>query len=159
LQGFRKTNFPKINALDSLTATEKIPFMTLKKVDLRNTGQFPGLLLDYLDQKPDLAEFYNIYPTIENAAEIIKQRAGFDSEKRKTLVHVLEEQYHGSPFKPDFSILLDSKTFTVTTGHQLNIFTGPLYIIYKIVTTIKLARELKETYPEYNFVPVYWMAT
>ena len=133
--------------------------MTLKKVDLRNTGQFPGLLLDYLDQKPDLAEFYNIYPTIENAAEIIKQRAGFDSEKRKTLVHVLEEQYHGSPFKPDFSILLDSKTFTVTTGHQLNIFTGPLYIIYKIVTTIKLARELKETYPEYNFVPVYWMAT
>ncbi|TDE12484.1 bacillithiol biosynthesis cysteine-adding enzyme BshC [Dyadobacter psychrotolerans] len=133
--------------------------MTLKKVDLRNTGQFPALLLDYLDQKPGLAEFYSNYPAIENAAEVIRQKAGFDSGKRKTLVEVLEKQYHGSPFKPDFSVLLDSKTFTVTTGHQLNIFTGPLYIIYKIVTTIKLAQELKKAYPENNFVPVYWMAT
>src|SRR5690606_12180634 len=45
------------------------------------------------------------------------------------------------------------------TGHQLNLFTGPLYFIYKIVTTINLALELKIAYPEKNFVPVYWMAT
>ena len=133
--------------------------MTLKKVDLRNTGQFPALLLDYLDKKPSLEEFYNIYPTLENAEKVIEGRMNFDIEKRKTLVQVLEKQYHGSPFKPDFSTLSDSKTFTVTTGHQLNIFAGPLYIIYKIVTTIKLAQELKQAYPEYNFVPVYWMAT
>lgn len=133
--------------------------MTLKKVDLRNTGQFPALLLDYLDQKPSLQEFYSIYPTIDNAKKSIDSRADFEQEKRQTLVQVLEEQYHGSPHKPDFSILLNSKTFTVTTGHQLNIFAGPLYIIYKIVTTIKLAQELKQAYPDCNFVPVYWMAT
>jgi bacillithiol biosynthesis cysteine-adding enzyme BshC len=145
--------------LDSLLATEKPPFMTLKKVDLRNTGQFPALLLDYLDKKPGLSAFYSIYPDIEQARDAIEQRLDFGTEKRTTLVDVLEEQYKNIGHKPDFSILLDSKTFTVTTGHQLNIFTGPLYIIYKIVTTIKLAQQLKQAYPEYNFVPVYWMAT
>ncbi|WP_416171478.1 bacillithiol biosynthesis protein BshC [Algoriphagus boritolerans] len=51
------------------------------------------------------------------------------------------------------------KTFTVTTGHQLNLFTGPLYFIYKIVSTINLAKNLQSAYPEYHFVPVYWMAS
>jgi bacillithiol biosynthesis cysteine-adding enzyme BshC len=57
------------------------------------------------------------------------------------------------------NLLADSNTFTITTGHQLNIFTGPLYFIYKIVTAINLAKDLKAKFPECNFVPVYWMAT
>src|SRR5690606_3641046 len=55
--------------------------------------------------------------------------------------------------------LRESTTFTITTGHQLNIFTGPLYFLYKIIATINLCKTLKSTYPGYNFVPVYWMAT
>ncbi|RYG20080.1 MAG: bacillithiol biosynthesis cysteine-adding enzyme BshC, partial [Chitinophagaceae bacterium] len=55
--------------------------------------------------------------------------------------------------------LADENTFTVTTGHQLNLFTGTLYFIYKIVTTINLALELKIANPDKNFVPIYWMAT
>lgn len=145
--------------MDSLLATEKPPFMTLHSVDLRTTGQFPALLLDYLDQKPTLASFYSIFPTLENAEKAILNKKGFTADKRKTLVDVLTKQYRGLPYLPDFSILLQENTFTVTTGHQLNIFTGPLYIIYKIVTIIKLAEALKAKYPEYNFVPLYWMAT
>ncbi|MEM7110661.1 MAG: bacillithiol biosynthesis cysteine-adding enzyme BshC, partial [Bacteroidota bacterium] len=49
--------------------------------------------------------------------------------------------------------------FTVTTGHQLNLFTGPLYVIYKIITVINTCRHLAEQYPDYNFVPLYWMAS
>jgi bacillithiol biosynthesis cysteine-adding enzyme BshC len=41
----------------------------------------------------------------------------------------------------------------------LNLFTGPLYFLYKIISTINLTAELKAKYPEYYFVPVYWMAT
>jgi bacillithiol biosynthesis cysteine-adding enzyme BshC len=133
--------------------------MTLHSLDLRATGQFPALLLDYLDQKPGLEEFYSIFPTLENAIEAIRNKKDFDPAKRQTLVDVLTAQYRGLPYLPDFSILLKETTFTVTTGHQLNIFTGPLYIIYKIVTTINLAKALKKAYPEYDFVPVYWMAT
>jgi bacillithiol biosynthesis cysteine-adding enzyme BshC len=117
------------------------------------------LLLDYLDKKPAVTDFYTCYPTLENFNQLILQQADFDQEKRETLVKVLDRQYQNLPQKPDFRSLLDSKTFTVTTGHQLNIFTGPLYVIYKLVTIINLAKELKKAYPDYNFVPVYWMAT
>ncbi len=133
--------------------------MRLHSVALRDTGQFPPLLLDYLDQKPELRGFYSVFPSRDEAIEAIKQRADFDSAKRKTLVEVLTKQYQNIADAPDFSTLLDKNTFTVTTGHQLNIFTGPLYVIYKIVTTVNLARTLKEAYPDYNFVPVYWMAS
>ncbi len=59
----------------------------------------------------------------------------------------------------EHSLLKSPNTFTITTGHQLNIFAGPLYFIYKIVTAIKLSRQLKEAFPDKNFVPVYWMAS
>ena len=56
-------------------------------------------------------------------------------------------------------MLANKNTFTVTTGHQLNLFTGPLYFLYKIVSAINLAARLKKEFPKDNFVPVYWMAT
>ena len=34
-----------------------------------------------------------------------------------------------------------------------------MYFLYKIISVINLTQELKEKYPEYNFVPIYWMAT
>ena len=49
--------------------------------------------------------------------------------------------------------LSDQNTFTVTTGHQLNLMGGPLYFLYKIITTINLAKELKSKYPQNNFIP------
>ncbi|CAF2659854.1 unnamed protein product [Rotaria sp. Silwood2] len=50
-------------------------------------------------------------------------------------------------------------TYTVTTGHQLNIFTGPLYFIYKVISTINLAKKISEENSRVKVVPVYWMAT
>jgi uncharacterized protein YllA (UPF0747 family) len=50
-------------------------------------------------------------------------------------------------------------TFTITTGHQLNLFSGPVFFVYKILQTIKTCTYLKEYFPDFNFVPVYWMAS
>src|SRR5439155_6237894 len=55
--------------------------------------------------------------------------------------------------------LLSTDTFTVTTAHQPNILTGPLYFIYKILHAIKLAEHLKTSLPQYHFVPVYYMGS
>ena len=55
--------------------------------------------------------------------------------------------------------LESTDTFTITTGHQLCVFTGPLYFIYKIVSTINLSLALKEKYPSKHFVPVFWLAS
>ncbi|QJD78090.1 bacillithiol biosynthesis cysteine-adding enzyme BshC [Spirosoma rhododendri] len=132
--------------------------MDCQYLPLTATGQLSSLFLDYIAQKDSLAPFYNHFPTPDAFRHQIAEKT-FDEQKRQTLVDALERQYAGIANKPDFSVLRQPNTFTVTTGHQLNIFTGPLYIVYKLVTTINLARKLAQQYPDYQFVPVYWMAT
>ena len=129
------------------------------------TGAFSGLLTDYIAQKPALSPFYHHFPTLANfAAQIEEKQASYPPEARKRLVAALRDQYGLAPdpepaIENNLLLLAEPTTFTVTTGHQLSLLTGPLYFIYKIVTAIKLARDLKAAYPQYDFVPVYWMAT
>ncbi|MEQ8879425.1 MAG: bacillithiol biosynthesis cysteine-adding enzyme BshC [Cyclobacteriaceae bacterium] len=136
--------------------------MILENIELEETHCFSPLFLDYLKQKSELKEFYHAFPEVENFEKLISQRA-FPEEKRNSLNRVLVEQY--GPLKTteavDFNIhsLNHERTFTVTTGHQLNIFSGPLYFIYKIVSTINACKALKSKYPDYHFVPIYWMAS
>ncbi|HEY4324346.1 MAG TPA: bacillithiol biosynthesis cysteine-adding enzyme BshC [Mucilaginibacter sp.] len=87
-----------------------------------------------------------------------------ESEKAKVASENLQQK--ASPTGGDLegawtaiNLLKSNNTYTITTGHQLNIFAGPLYFIYKIVTAIKLSQQLKEKFPDKNFVPVYWMAS
>jgi bacillithiol synthase len=129
-----------------------------QQIELTDTGVFPKLFLDYISKNENLRSLYNEFPDIEGFGKLIETKK-IQPDVRKTLVASLQKQYEGIENAPDFSTLLNENTFTVTTGHQLNIFTGPLYVIYKIVTTIRLAEELKKAYPSYNFVPIYWMAT
>ena len=119
---------------------------------------------DYLDQKSTLQSLYNRFPTLENfEAQIIEKKENFNEASRATLVSVLQQQYAtvatSALTNQNIDALNNPNTFTVTTGHQLNLFSGPLYFLYKIISTINLTKELKAKYPTYNFVPIYWMAT
>ncbi len=132
--------------------------MISQKIAINKVPGFSKLLLDYLESKPILASFYNQKPNIEGLKKAIENR-NFSKENRIVLNKEIAEQYQKLGIKADFSILKESNTFTVTTGHQLNLLTGPLYVIYKIVSTINLAKALKTALPSYNFVPVYWLAS
>lgn len=130
----------------------------------KETNYFSRLITDYLEQKEELKPFYNRFPLLENfLPQIEEKQADFSLEKREVLVKVLKEQYSNleisSTVSTNIDSLLQDNTFTVTTGHQLNLFTGPLYFLYKIVSAINLAASLKNKFPAFNFVPVYWMAT
>ncbi|MEB2784691.1 bacillithiol biosynthesis cysteine-adding enzyme BshC [Algoriphagus persicinus] len=131
-------------------------------VELHQTGQFSQFFLDYIDGKKELKPFYTHSPKLESFKQAIEQKA-FSEENREVLCDALRGQYASQKVNDAVSSNIESlaseRTFTVTTGHQLNLFTGPLYFIYKIVSTINLAKKLAQTYPEYKFVPVYWMAT
>ncbi|MCG8473919.1 MAG: bacillithiol biosynthesis cysteine-adding enzyme BshC [Cytophagales bacterium] len=132
-----------------------------EKIDLGETGKFSPLFLDYISQKQTLRNFYHRFPSAVQFEEQIKEKH-FSKAKRKTLVCALEKQYAGCELpdavQKNLELLKDENTFTITTGHQLNLFTGPLYVIYKILTAINACRELKKKYPSYDFVPVYWAA-
>jgi len=133
-------------------------------ISYQKSGYFSKLIVDYLEQKSELKNLYNRFPSLANFREQIQEKAAnYEAANRSVLVEALQKQYQGFEIteatQTNLALLSDSKTFTITTGHQLNLFTGPLYFLYKIVSTINLCQQLKETYPEYNFVPVYWMAT
>ncbi|MHA6281148.1 bacillithiol biosynthesis cysteine-adding enzyme BshC [Salinimicrobium sp. CAU 1759] len=142
--------------------------MQKNSLSYRDTNYFTPLVTDYLDQKENVKQFYELFPTLDNfGKQILSKKDNYNSsggrEKRSTLVKVLKKQYQNlkvsDTASKNIDLLKEETTFTVTTGHQLNLFTGPLYFLYKIVTAINLASDLKKTYPEYNFVPIYWMAT
>lgn len=135
--------------------------MQAKYISYQETGSFSKLVLDYINNEEALNAFYSYRPDMEGLSEAIKSRNFLGD--RNILVDVLKSQYEhlktNKSVAKNIELLADAKTFTVTTGHQLNLFTGPLYFIYKIVTAINLAIELKIAHPDKNFVPVYWMAT
>jgi bacillithiol synthase len=130
----------------------------------RDTHSFSDFFLDYIEQKDSLKPFYHLFPKKENFKQQIEEKKNtFPQSNRNTLVNTLTQQYShlqiSDKVKSNIESLSNPTTFTITTGHQLNIFTGPLYFIYKIVTVINACKKLKEQYPQYNFVPVYWMAS
>nr|WKN38745.1 bacillithiol biosynthesis cysteine-adding enzyme BshC [Tunicatimonas sp. TK19036] len=136
--------------------------MMLEKLSLADTQQFDPVFLDYLAGESKLQPFYHRSPQPESFQEQLAEKQ-LSAEQRSILVEVLQQQYQSldtsEAVTENIRQLADSKTFTVTTGHQLNIFTGPLYFIYKIVTVVNACRSLQEKYPDYRFVPVYWMAS
>ncbi len=126
---------------------------------LEKTNAFSTAFLDYVNNASDLRPFYGERPTLEGMAKVMENYSSVD---RETLVNTLEEQYLGvgmyDAVKDNLEALRSENTFTVTTGHQLNIFGGPLFFIYKLVTVIKLAKELEASTGK-KIVPVYWMAS
>lgn len=132
-------------------------------ISYQDSGYFTPIIVDYLNQKPELKPLYNRFPSLENFTEqIVEKKANFSGD-RNLLASTLENQYRNlavsEAAKKNIASLKNDDTFTVTTGHQLNLFTGPLYFLYKIISAINLAKQLKAAHPESDFVPVYWMAT
>ncbi|CAI8326300.1 MAG: Putative cysteine ligase BshC [Cryomorphaceae bacterium] len=136
--------------------------MKVSEISYQETNKFSNLVLDYLKKDEKLKPFVNHFPTLENFEKQITEKKTH-SINRVVLVDVLSKQnaslFLSKKSKLNIESLKENSTFTVTTGHQLCLFTGPIYFIYKIISTINLAEQLEEKYPNNNFVPVFWMAT
>jgi bacillithiol synthase len=126
------------------------------------TGFFSKIVSDYLNHAKELQPFYQNHFTLEGIEAAIKARQAFP-QQRNILVEELKNQYQNisisSLLEKNIEFLSEENTFTITTAHQPNIFTGPLYFIYKILHAIKIAQQLSKELPAYNFVPVYYMGS
>lgn len=131
-----------------------IPFSAIESIPQAIRDFLEGKLADYRPQQFSHENFER---------QIADKEASFSSAARAVLCEVLEEQMRSLPLsqaqKHHLSWLKDGNTFTVTTGHQLNLFTGPVFFIYKIIQTIATARYLQLKFPDKKFVPLFWMAT
>ncbi len=132
------------------------------RIPYRQTGSFSKTVVDYIDQHASLKEFFNYPPTIQGIKKAIEDRKHFNYD-RNVLVEELKKQYTAVALsektKNNIETLASKNTFTFTTAHQNNIFTGPLYFIYKILHTIKLAEYCKINLPDHNFVPVFYIGS
>ena len=131
-------------------------------IPYNQTNSFSKIVTDYLSQAPSLRPFYDQLPSLEGLVQKLEERKA-NAVDRATLVEVLKEQYMAitatSEVIKNIEQLAEPTTFTVCTAHQPNLFTGPLYFLYKILHAIKLAAYLKEQLPACHFVPVYYMGS
>ncbi len=117
---------------------------------------------DYLEGFQALKDFYSYSLAEPDFRQIIDDKSK-QSINRKALAEVLREQHASlslSPLQQQHLELLEKEnTFTITTGHQLVLFGGPLFTVYKILSTITLCQQLSERYPNFHFVPIFWIHT
>ena len=142
----------------------KFAFMNRYTFSRVTTNLFSDISNELVYGQEKLADLLKTPFSIEAfQQQTIDKKEQYSSEQRSLLVQSIKEQYSNvklnEPTEKNIDLLSNENTFTVTTGHQLSLFTGPLFFIYKILNTIKLAKELSIKYPDYNYIPVFWMAT
>ena len=131
-------------------------------IPFSSTQIFSKLINDYLEGKGTALDFVQYAPNLEGYKAAIEGRKKYPIN-RSLLFDVLTKQYSNLPqekaVNDQLALLKKDSTFVVTTAHQPNLFTGPLYFFYKIIHAIQLAASLKTAFPEYDFVPVYYMGS
>lgn len=121
---------------------------------------FTDLFADYTADFPALAGYYAgdfRHPEARQAAA--DRTAAFD-RNRDALADLLLEQNESwgldDATRAHIDALRDPETVAVVTGQQLGLFASPLYIPYKTITTIHLARQIAEETGR-TVVPVFWL--
>jgi bacillithiol biosynthesis cysteine-adding enzyme BshC len=117
---------------------------------------------------PSYFSEWDIPLSLEDCGTLIqKKQDSFDADKRAVLVDTLLASYSflDSKNTTDAKVLAAIQslalptTFTVTTGQQLHVFLGPMYVPHKILSALAYTRKLQALYPHYNFVPIFWLAS
>ena len=120
------------------------------------------LFVQYQNDPLSLKNFYpNVIASPSEIASYVPTALANYKTNRKELCDVLfeinkildaDEQTFGN-----IKLLRETDTVAVITGQQAGLFSGPLYTIYKALSTVKLARELTEK--GIKAIPVFWAAT
>lgn len=139
-----------------------IRLKTVNKIAFNDIESIPQLVKDFLNQK--IEGFEDKTFSFDNFAQQIHQKQNsFGNYQREIISKAFTDQLShlelSSKQKENIESLKSQNTFTITTGHQLNLFSGSAFFVYKILQTTKTCTHLKEKFPDFNFVPVYWMAS
>ncbi|MER3523159.1 MAG: bacillithiol biosynthesis cysteine-adding enzyme BshC [Ignavibacteria bacterium] len=126
-----------------------------------SAGGFSQLFLDYVYNFDAVRQYFTHNFRGNAPYEAMIATAAARPLDRGTLTRVLREQntvFGGTqPTFDNIALLQKPTTLAVVTGQQVGLFGGPLYTIFKTVTTIKLAERLKAKFPSYDVVPLFWL--
>ena len=118
------------------------------------------LFTDFLSWAPSIRPFYSRSPYLSEWLKDETSAVSYDSARRARVADILERQNRGweaSPRTLENIARLRGGAFALVTGQQVGLFGGPLFSIFKALSTVKLAQEA--TAAGSDCVPVFWLAT
>jgi len=132
-------------------------------INFRDIPKHQNLFLDYLYEFENVQEYYkHNFRNKDNYLPLFKSISENRKKHSLDLTSILNKQYSelnnvSGKTTRNIELLKNEKTIAIVTGQQLGIFSGPLYTIYKVITSIRLSKQFNERYDEYKFVPVFWL--
>lgn len=135
-----------------------------QNADFRNLNLHSALIRDYCKQKAELNLYFQAYPSVENVVkQCAEKKACYTQEQRAKLCAYMQKLHQNLNLTPlqqqQLTALENPNTFTITTAQQANLYSGPLYTIYKILHCIRIAQELSQSLPELHFVPIFFIGS
>ena len=116
------------------------------------------LFRDYFASRGKASDFYPLGFSREDMARAAATTAAFAHPRREVAEALAREQPEGSQARKNAEALQDPKTLAVVTGQQAVLFGGPLYVLYKALAAMELARHMSESLKT-TVVPVFWVAS
>ncbi|MFP7656896.1 bacillithiol biosynthesis protein BshC [Chryseobacterium proteolyticum] len=103
---------------------------TISKISFNDIENIPQLIKDFLNHKIEGFE-ENTFSLEHFRKQIHLKQESFTSEQRVVLSTALEQQLSGLTLskkqRENLNNIKLPDTFTITTGHQLNLFSGPVF--------------------------------
>ncbi|HYF04503.1 MAG TPA: bacillithiol biosynthesis cysteine-adding enzyme BshC [Patescibacteria group bacterium] len=125
-----------------------------------NYTALPGFSKLFTDYFKENSLIYKRFPAIHQPQETFDKRISSfkNRENMMPIFFKTMEQLQLSPEQEQNARLLKNEnTLVVITGQQVGLFGGALYTFFKAQSAIAHARKYAEKYPQFAFVPVFWV--
>lgn len=118
------------------------------------------LFTDFISWSPSIQPFYSRSPHFSEWAKDETAAPSYDSARRTPVADILDRQnraWDASPKTLENIVRLRGGASAFVTGQQVGLFGGPLFSVFKALSTVKLAQEATDAGSD--CVPVFWLAT
>jgi len=131
----------------------------VEHISFRRLPKHSELFLQYVESASPALAFYQTPPSIAAIKALADTGTPLSVAPRGPIASILKRQNEqfgcGATTQENIQELRHDNCVAVLTGQQVGLFTGPLYTVYKALTCIRLADELRSR--NMRAVPIFWM--